>query len=90
MNRTTIVLPDAVKAEALKRARAKGVSFGALVREALDRFLKEPAEDASQRSRRQAIEAMLRFGDDAPSGPPDLAERLDDHLYGDTPARSES
>lgn len=90
MNRTTIVLPDDVKAEALKRARAKGVSFGALMREALDRLLKEPAEDAAQQSRRKAVEAMLRFGEDAPAGPPQLSDRLDDYLYGGPTARSES
>lgn len=84
MNRTTIVLPEDVKAEAMKRARARGTSFGGLVREALDRFLREPSggEDTSQRERRQAVEAMLRFGRHAPPGPKDLSENLDDYLYG--------
>jgi Arc/MetJ family transcription regulator len=82
MNRTTIVLPDDLKAEALKRARVKGISFGALVREALDNLLTGPVEDATQQSRRQAIEAMLRFSEHAPAGPPDLSDRLDDYLYG--------
>ena len=82
MNRTTIVLPDEVKAQALKQARAKGISFGAFIREAVEKFLAEPTEDASQRSRREAISAMLRFGENAPAGPHDLSERLDDYLYG--------
>jgi post-segregation antitoxin (ccd killing protein) len=88
MNRTTIVLPDELKAQAIKQARAKGISFGALIREAVEKFLAEPAEDASQRSRRQAIAAMLRFGENAPAGPHDLSERLDDYLYGRQDGRS--
>ena len=90
MNRTTIVLPDDIKAEALKRARTVGVSFGAIVREALTKLLQQPVEDASQRSRRQAIDAMLRFADGAPAGPPDLTARLDDYLYGPPPRRRNS
>jgi|GEM_PF-1262863 len=90
MNRTTIVLPDDIKAEALKRAQAKGVSFGSLVREALGKLLQEPSENAAQRSRRQAVEAMLQFGHHAPAGPSDLSERLDDHLYGPPKARRAS
>lgn len=89
MNRTTIVLPDDIKAEALRRARAKGVSFGALVREALEKYLTTPAEDAAQHSRRQAIEAMLRFSQHSPAGPPELSERLDEFLYG-TPKTREN
>ncbi len=90
MNRTTIVLTDDLKVEASRRARARGVSFGALVREALDKLLKEPSESVAQQSRRKAVEVMLRFSDDAPAGPPHLSERLDDDLYGGPPARSRS
>jgi hypothetical protein len=82
MNRTTIVLPDDIKSEAVKRAQSKGISFGAFVREAIARLLAEPTEDTTQRARREAIEAMLRFSQDAPPGPKDLAEHLDDYLYG--------
>jgi hypothetical protein len=90
MNRTTIVLPQDIKAAALKRAQARGVSFGALVREALDKLLQEPAENAAQRSRRQAVAALLQFGQQAPAGPADLSARLDDHLYGPAKARRAS
>ena len=82
MNRTTIVLSDDIKSEALKQARAKGISFGALVREALSRFLVEPMEDKTQRVRRKAVEDMLHFGQNTPDGPSDLSERLDDYVYG--------
>jgi len=87
MNRTTIVLPDDVKAQAIKQARVRGISFGELVREALHKFLDEPSEDATQRSRRESVAAMLRFGADAPAGPSDLSERLDDYLYGNPQER---
>ena len=90
MNRTTIVLPDDIKAAALKRAQAKGVSFGALLREALGKLLQEPSENATQRSRRQAVDAMLQFSQHAPAGPADLSERLDDHLYGPRKTRRTS
>jgi Arc/MetJ family transcription regulator len=88
MNRTTIVLPEDVKAQAMKRARAQGISFGELIREALARLLREPGgEDEGRRKRRQAIEAMLRFGRRANPGPKDLSSNLDDYLYGDKPIR---
>jgi Arc/MetJ-type ribon-helix-helix transcriptional regulator len=82
MNRTTVVLPDNLKAQAMKTAQAKGISFGELVREAIEKLLATSGEDASQRSRRQAIAAMLQFAETAPAGPADLSERLDDYLYG--------
>jgi Arc/MetJ family transcription regulator len=81
MNRTTIVLPSDVKAEAMRRARARGISFGELVREALARLLREPGEDANRRARRQAVQAMLRFARHAPAGPRDLSANLNDYLY---------
>ena len=90
MNRTTIVLPDDIKAEALKRAQAQGVSFGALVREALGKLMQEPSENAAQRSRRQAVAAMLQFSQHAQAGPVDLSERLDDYLYGPPKTRRTS
>ena len=82
MNRTTIVLPEDVKDQAMKVAHAKGISFGSLVWEALSKFLSEPSADATQRARQREINTLLRFSEDAPSGPPDLSERLDDYLYG--------
>lgn len=82
MNRTTIVLPQDIKAAAMKQAQARGVSFGALVREALDKLLREPTENSAQRSRRQSVTALLQFSQQSPAGPTDLSERLDDHLYG--------
>jgi hypothetical protein len=82
MNRTTVVLPDNLKAQAMKTAQAKGISFGELVREAIENFLATTGEDASQRSRRQSVVAMLQFAETAPPGPADLSERFDDYLYG--------
>ncbi|NLH73901.1 MAG: hypothetical protein GX456_12675 [Verrucomicrobia bacterium] len=43
----------------------------------------QPAEDAAQKSRRQAIEAMPQLAEHAPYGPPDSSERLDGYLYSD-------
>jgi hypothetical protein len=88
MNRTTIVLPEKVKAQAMKQARARGISFGELMREALGRELRGAGgEDAARRRRRGAIEAMLRFGQHARPGPRDLSARLDDYLYGSKKAK---
>lgn len=90
MNRTTVVLPDTLKAQAMKTAQAKGISFGELVREAIEKLLSAPGESASQRSRRQSVTAMLQFAETAPSGPADLSERLDDYLYGKPSKKSPS
>jgi hypothetical protein len=83
MNRTTIVLPEDIKAQAMKRARARGISFAELIREALARLLSEPdGEDTARRERREAIEGMLNFARHARPGPRDLSENLDDYVYG--------
>jgi hypothetical protein len=39
MQRTTIVLPPELKSRATERARAMGISFGELARQALERML---------------------------------------------------
>jgi hypothetical protein len=77
MKRTTIMLPAELKARAERHAYELGVSFGELVREALQSALESGtvprAEDPL-------------FSDEAVykgKAPKDLAERHDDYLYGD-------
>ena len=83
MNRTTVVLPKSLKVQAVKRARARGISFGELLREALTDNLRQPhAVDREKQKRRDAINEMLKFSQHAQPGPKDLAENLDDYLYG--------
>ena len=77
MHRTTIMLPEELKAQAERRARRLGVSFGKLVREALAAHLAtEPP--AATRDPLFADHAVY----DGPV-PSDLSEQHDDYLYGD-------
>ena len=79
MRRTTIMLPNELKAEADATARARGISFGELVRESLTRAL--------ERTRSGRAVAGDPFWDDhvvyAADAPADLAVDHDRYLYGD-------
>lgn len=77
MHRTTIMLPEGLKARATQRAARLGISFGQLVREALEAHLgevyAEPGADPLF-----AHDVVY----DGPA-PTDLAARHDAFLYGD-------
>lgn len=77
MNRTTIVLPQDLKARAIRFAQELGISLGELIRQSLASQLKPPG--------RQATLDPL-FADDAVypgSTPKDLSKNHDGYLYGE-------
>ena len=75
MRRTTVVLPPELKRRAQLVAARKGVSFGALMRSAIARYTEE--EPVQERDPLFAVAPLFRDG-----GERDLAQRLDDELYG--------
>jgi len=76
MRRTTIVLPPELKRRAQRLAAQRGLSFGALVREALARY----TEKAPPRKRDPLFAVAPVFRD---GGRRDLIDRHDDELYGE-------
>jgi hypothetical protein len=81
MQRTTIMLPRALKERAAREARSRGVSLGEFIREALSCLLRSDQNAAAQ-------DPLM--GDTAVyegPGPEDTAERHDDVLYGPTRRR---
>ena len=83
LQRTTIVLPETLKQRAVIRAREQGISFGELVRRAVEKDLV-----ANPTVRRLDLKGkktgdsfwdnLVTYDDD---GPADLSERVDDYLY---------
>ncbi len=76
MQRTTIMLPRDLKQRAAREARARGVSLGELIREALQSLLRRGDRDAAE-DPLMADRAVY----DGPL-PADTSERHDDLLYG--------
>ena len=77
MNRTTIVLPQDLKARAIRLAKQMGISLGELVRQSLASQLKPAGRQAS-------LDPLL--ADQAiysGSTPKDLAKKHDAYLYGE-------
>ena len=74
--RTTIVLPSTLKTRAMARAKDQGISFGELVRRAVEKHVQEKAGPKTGDP----------FWDNLTSydvqSPADLAARHDDYLYG--------
>lgn len=77
MHRTTIVLPEALKARLEKEARRDRVSFGELVRRALQKYLLGRQEMAAHDP---FLASHTIFTDE---GPADVAEHHDRHLVKD-------
>lgn len=78
MKRTTVMLPEDLKVQALKRAGTMGISLGRFIRGAMERALQQPNGDES------ADDPL--FTDDAvflEETPLDLAQNHDEYLYGD-------
>ncbi len=76
MHRTTIMLPPDLKARAQRRAQELGVSFGELMRQALE------SELAASQGRTRGDDPL--FADDAifsGEAPADLSENHDRYLY---------
>ena len=75
MKRTTVMLPEALRARAMRRAQKLGISLGAFVRRSMEALLAESGSD----------EEDPLLADDAVYGgpvPTDLAEHHDRCLYG--------
>lgn len=77
MHRTTIMLPENLKAAAEHKAHRMGRSLGQLIREALERELR-PSK--SHRAEDVLLADSRIFRGDAPT---DLSTHHDDYLYGD-------
>lgn len=78
MKRTTIMLPDDLKAQAHHRARGMGISLGELIRESLESILGHSDEE-------KLTEDSL-FADNAVydgKAPGDLSQNHDQYLYGE-------
>jgi hypothetical protein len=85
MHRTQLLLPPGLHRRAAQAARARGVSLGSLVREALAEYL---ARSGSAQPASDAIEAVLLaepFDDPTPDRA--LSVDVDHYLYG-APRRS--
>jgi hypothetical protein len=78
VHRTTIMLPDDLKAKAAEFSRKKGLSLGELVREALGELLNKAEEDAGD----SFFCDTAIYQEDVPG---DLSRNHDEYLYGDKP-----
>jgi hypothetical protein len=76
MHRTTVMLPEDLKARAMLRARERGISLGELLRECLAATLHAPAGD--DRAGDPLFADAAVYGGAAPS---DLARDHDRYLY---------
>jgi len=77
MKRTTIMLPEELKAKATRRARKKGISLGNLIRQSLEGELKKPTGTLSEDP---LFNDTVVFMGDTPS---DLSKNHDRYLYDD-------
>jgi hypothetical protein len=76
LKRTTVMLPSDLRRRAFRRARERGVSLGALIRESLDAAIPRTAQAAGDDP---------LFSDGAifrGAAPRDLARHHDRYLYG--------
>jgi hypothetical protein len=77
MKRTTVMLPDELKARAERRAYERGISFGQLVRESVEIALS--TTDEEQRAKDPLFHDEATYDGEAPA---DLSEAHDEYLYG--------
>ena len=73
MKRTTLMIPEDLRARAKSRAIELDISLGEFIRQAIDEKLSEPSED-SLLSDTAVYEGPV---------PPDLSENHDRYLYGE-------
>src|SRR5947207_15645282 len=78
-DRTTIVMPEALKRRAVNRAREQGISFGELVRTAVEKAI---SAGRARRVKKGAsyLDNAIIYEDD---GPADWSTRIDDVVYGE-------
>ena len=78
MLRTTLMIPPALKARAQQRARELGISFGQLVRQAIEESLQ-----TSETDRREADPLFADRAVFTEETPADLSTDHDRYLYGE-------
>jgi hypothetical protein len=78
-DRTTVVLPGPLKQRAVARAGEQGISFGEVVRRAVEHMLTSPPRGRGRKKTGDLFWDNLRF---YKSGTADLSLRHDDYLYG--------
>ena len=76
MQRTTIMLPDDLKAKAIQHARTSGVSLGELIRISLTAFVYQPVKGQKVRDPFFADTAVYHG-----KTPKDLSANVDKYLY---------
>lgn len=79
MERTTVMIPEDLRRQGMRQARAMGLSFGELVRSSLRDFLSSPRKKAKTRDT-LFLDHSVYEGD----VPEDLSLHHDDYLYGET------
>lgn len=77
MKRTTIVLPDDLRARAVKRAQKAHVSLAELIRQSLEDTLRRKVTDSWEDDPFFSDQEKAFF-----KGPRDLAKNHDKYLYG--------
>jgi len=77
VERTTVVLPPRLKELAMERARTQGISFGELVRRALEEQVSTPP--GAKKTGDPFWDNLAVYDTE---GPTDVAENHDDYLYG--------
>ena len=83
VQRTTIVMPPSLKRRATSRARAEGISFGELVRQAVEQRITNPPMRKRKAKTGDPFWDNLKVIDD--DGPADLSVNFEDYLYGGKP-----
>jgi len=78
MKRTTVMIPEDLKIQAIKHANMAGMSLGGFIREALERALELPNGDKLVDD--PFFTDRVVFNGETPS---DLARNHDEYLYGD-------
>jgi hypothetical protein len=77
--RTTVVLPAPLKQRAVASAREQGISFGEFVRRAVEKMLTAPPRGTARKKTGDPFWDNLKVYE---GGPPDVAARHDEYLYG--------
>lgn len=84
MNRTQIYLPKTKIQKIQRIALRQRTTVSAVVRQLLERSLKEPRTRNREQAYETLAEAAKRINAQGKKGPKDLASRLDFYLYGKT------
>jgi hypothetical protein len=79
-DRTTIVMPEPLKRLATAEARRQGISFGELVRRAVEKEVSGTGTRRRTRTGDPFWDNMKSYDD---AGPADASTRIDELLYGD-------